>query len=181
MKAIPTYIINLAKRSDRRTHILKEFANKLELKIKTVKVIEHKNGTLGLWQTVVHITKDLAPRETDYILICEDDHKFTANYNSDKLIDRIKEAKEKNVDVLNGRPSWFTSALPISNNLFWVETFTDAQFIIIFKKFFQTIIKVEFNLGEISEFKMGSLTRKIFFFTTFCLYTKRAWLLRCYP
>lgn len=46
---IPTYIINLKSRIDRKEHKLKEFAVRVEFKIHIVEVIEHEIGAIGLW------------------------------------------------------------------------------------------------------------------------------------
>ena len=43
-KKIPTYVINLKKRPDRKEHILNEFIDKPEFEVKVVEAIEHTNG-----------------------------------------------------------------------------------------------------------------------------------------
>jgi len=157
-KTIKTYIINLEKRIERRSHIISQFETEKAYKINLVKAIENKNGALGLWQTIVNIIQNLAPKQEEYILICEDDHEFTKDYSMTKLLNAIKEAQEKEADVLLGGVSWFLDALPLSENLFWVDRFTGTQFMIVFSKFYQTIINANFNIGDTADRKICSLT-----------------------
>lgn len=42
------YIINLAKRIDRKAHALAQFAGRAEFTVQLVNAIENKNGALGL-------------------------------------------------------------------------------------------------------------------------------------
>lgn len=163
MPQISTYIINLEKRKDRKAHIQKQFENKPEFNVQMVKAIENENGALGLWQTIIHIIKDLTSKNEEYILICEDDHQFTDEYNKEKLFEYIEEARTKNADLLSGGPSWFNTALPISENLFWVEQFSGFQFTIIFQKFFNIILTANFTDFDAADLKMAELSNNTFF------------------
>ncbi|NQX43431.1 glycosyl transferase, family 25 [Pedobacter steynii] len=140
---INTYIINLAKRTDRKAHILGQFKHRPEFNVQLVKAILHENGALGLWQTVVHIIRDLVPQEDDYILICEDDHQFTDAYHKEILFNEIANAQKKGADVLLGGVSWFADALQIKDNLFWVDKFNATQFLIVFQGFYTKLLEAE--------------------------------------
>ena len=113
-----TFIINLKERADRKENISKEFSNKEEFATQVVKAIKHKFGAVGLWKTIKNILRSLNDSNLDYILICEGDHQFTAEYSSQRLFTAIVEAKEKKADILCGGVSWFTNAAQISKNLY---------------------------------------------------------------
>jgi len=158
MKPIQTFIINVEKRIERKQHSLKQFSNKPEFEVKIIKAVENENGAMGLWRTILHIIEHLTSAETDYILICEDDHQFTKDYHPDRLISNIEEAKANGADILLGGVSWFSDALQLSGNLFWVHRFTGLQFTIIFKKFFRKILETTFNDLDVADKKIATLT-----------------------
>jgi len=159
---IPTYIVNLAKRTDRKEHILKQFANKPEFDIQIVKAIENENGALGLWQTIIHIIQNLTPADGKYVLICEDDHQFGKNYDKQKLAKAITESQELGADVLMGGVSWLMDGLQIKPNLFWIDKFNGTQFIIVFKKFYDKMISHNFKQGDTADKIIFRLTENKF-------------------
>ncbi len=164
---VPTFIINLKIRPERKENILKEFQNKEGFNVIIIEAIQNEIGALGLWQTIQHILRDLADDKDDYILICEDDHQFTADYSKEILSTCIAQAKENNADVLCGGISWFNTAIQASENLFWTNSFTGNQFIILFKKFWNTILKESFNEYDVSDIKISNLSKNIFFIHPF--------------
>lgn len=161
---IPTFIINLEKRSERKAHSLQQFDGHAEFKLQIIKAIEDSNGALGLWLTIKHIIKDLTPKEEPFILICEDDHQFTSHYNKEKLFQAIQEAEQKQADLLMGGVSWFSDALQISKNLFWVDEFTGNQFLIVYRRFFNRILQTDLLPGEVADKKMAAMST-----TKFCM------------
>lgn len=156
---INTYVINLEKRPDRRVHILKQFANRPEFNVKIVNAVENENGALGLWQTITHIIKDLATESDECILICEDDHQFTKDYDQEKLFTSIVQSQKLGTDVLMGGVSWFNDGVQIRPDLFWVDKFNGTQFIIIFKKFYDKILSVNFKQGDTADKIIYELTK----------------------
>lgn len=164
---ISTFIINLEKRSERKHHALQQFDSRLEFNLTIVNAIEDKNGALGLWLTIKHIIKDLAPKGAEYILICEDDHLFTEHYTKEVLFNAITEAEQKKADVLMGGVSWFGDALQISKNLFWVDQFTGTQFVVVYRKFFNTLLHADFSPGDTADRKMAELSTNKFFMFPF--------------
>lgn len=54
-KKIPTYVINLEKRRERKEHILNEFIDKPEFEVKVVEAIEHTNGTFPIFLFLLSI------------------------------------------------------------------------------------------------------------------------------
>src|SRR5699024_2400931 len=77
------------------------------------------------------------------------------------------DAKLKNADLLLGGMREFTNAIKATYNLYWVEKFSDSQFIIIFRKFFKKILNTDFFANDIADSKMCSLTEKRFFIYPF--------------
>ncbi|MFT4092029.1 MAG: hypothetical protein QM640_00215 [Niabella sp.] len=160
---IPTFIINLKTRTDRKAHIELEFADRDEFLTTIVDAHTHDVGAVGLWNTIRHIIKDLTNPEDDFVLICEDDHVFTESYSKDVLIEQITEAESLNCDILSGGVSWFMDAVQVSDHLFWTKKFSGTQFIIIFKKFFEAIINAQFTVNDCADFKLAAISDKIYF------------------
>ncbi|WP_293788737.1 glycosyltransferase family 25 protein [uncultured Pedobacter sp.] len=159
MNKIPTFVINLEKRKERKAHIIKQFNKRTEFNVHIVKAIENKNGALGLWQTITQIVQQANQRQDEYILICEDDHEFMDHYNKEAFFYVIKTCgQKKEADILLGGVSWFYDALRIDRNLYWIDKFTGTQFIIIFRKFYDAILGYEFKNGDTADKIIYELT-----------------------
>ncbi|MGN6299171.1 MAG: hypothetical protein ACTHM7_20425 [Ginsengibacter sp.] len=165
--SIPVFAINLKSRTGRKQHILQQFCQKEEFDLHIVEACQHPNGAIGLWKSITHILQDLVTDESEYIIICEDDHEFTNDYDKKYLLKCINYANENDADVLLGGVSWFTAMIALSENLFWVEKFTGTQFTIIFRKFFKSILAADFRNNDSADFKMCSLTENKFFMYPF--------------
>lgn len=165
MNHIPilTFIINLQSRIDRRESVLKEFAGREEFAIQIVQPLPHKIGAISLWNTMKHIVKSQLNSNNDFVLICEDDHQFTTSYNKAELLIYIAEAMKLGADALFGGVHWLNSAIPVSKNIFWVEMFTGTQFSIIFRGFFKAMLAADFGANDAADFKIASISNKIFF------------------
>jgi hypothetical protein len=167
VKRISTFVINLKKRIDRKEHILKEFAGRNEFLINIVEPFPHEIGAVSLWNTIRHIVQGALNHRDDFVLICEDDHHFTRSYSKEHLFNCIAQAIEKRADVLSGGVHWFNSGLQVSDHLFWVDKFTGAQFIIVFRHFFNTILEANFSNYDAADLKISELTNRIFFIGPF--------------
>ena len=55
--ALPTYIINLPNRTDRKRHIELQFAEHEEFDLHFVNACSHSRGNVGLWQSICKIVK----------------------------------------------------------------------------------------------------------------------------
>jgi hypothetical protein len=158
VNVIDTYIINLREREDRLKHAKKQFKGRSEFKVSYLNFTKHNDGRLGLWQNIITIIKHAEESEAQQILICEDDHEFTDNYNSKQLFDHIKKGNECCVDVLLGGVSWFNNAVSIPDGMFWLDQFSGLQFTVIFRRFFKKILESNFIIGDIADGKISSLT-----------------------
>jgi len=155
---IPTYIINVKERTDRLNHVKKQFSDKPEFNITVIEAVVHSVGAIGLWESTIKAIRMAQERNEEYILICEDDQQFTKDYNIKKLKRSISEAGRRNADVLLGGIHWFNSVVNVSIDLFWVDKFTATQFIIIYRKFFNTLLETDFALTDDSDLKISDLT-----------------------
>ncbi|WP_316838175.1 hypothetical protein [Pedobacter nutrimenti] len=158
MKTIPTYILNLENRTDKKHHILKEFAGRAEFSINIIAAEECETGAIDLWNTIKYILQNLVPSEEEYIIICADDHVFTESYNEESLIKAIIDAQKKEAAVLIGGVSWFDTALQISPGLFVIDKFLGLQFAVIYRKFFNAILEADFGPNDVADYKIFGLT-----------------------
>jgi GR25 family glycosyltransferase involved in LPS biosynthesis len=159
---IHTYIINLKKRYDRKFHVLREFSAYNEFQVNIVEAMEHHVGAFGLWKSIIHVIQDLVSDDVDYVLICEDDHRFTADYSRSFLFDCISKAQACDADILLGGASSVHSLFSISDSLLWVDRYTGNQFLIIFRKFFPKMIEAVFTEKDVADYMISSLTSKLF-------------------
>lgn len=155
---IPTYIINLKERIDRRLHILQEFANKPEFDVRVVDAIKHKTGAVGLWQTIRKCVESGIENDDDLIIVCEDDHKFTEHYDRDIFIQNILEAHEQGCDILSGGIGGFYHAVPITKQRYWIDYFWCTQFIVLFRKFFNKILSAPYDDKVTADDKISAIT-----------------------
>lgn len=160
---LPVYIINLKKRPDRKTHIMKEFAGRSEFGVTIIEACEHSNGAIGLWKSVIEIVKIAEQKEYEFVIICEDDHEFTEAYSNEKLLQHIRHAKALNADILIAGLSWFNDALQINDNLFWARIFSGTQFIVVFRHFFTSLLSAGFEQADTLDFKVSEITNNKLF------------------
>lgn len=156
---IPTYIINLKKREDRLKSVLKEFEGKDEFDIHIVEACEHQFGNVGLWQSIVKIIELAQANDDDVILLVEDDHVFTDMYSKEYLISNIINANSNGADLLlGGIGGGFEYVVPITENRFWINHFWCTQFVVIYQKFFNEILNVEFGDEDGADNVLSALT-----------------------
>ncbi|MEN5085947.1 hypothetical protein ABE426_05715 [Sphingobacterium faecium] len=162
---IPTFIINLEKRYDRRIHIQNEFEKRNEFDCRIVSATQHTIGAIGLWKTMRSIIEQAKIENYDYILICEDDHQFTDNYNESLFIKTIHDANKLQADLLLGGVSYFEDAVELDKGLFWLNKFTGTQFFIIYKRFFDIFLHITLNDDDNIDLKINVISDQIY-----CLY-----------
>jgi len=162
-RGIQSFIVNLKRRTDRRSHAIKQFEDREEFEMNLVEAFEDPVGAIGLWTTIRHILKDLVEPKDEYIILCQDDHLFTKEYSKEYLLHCIDEAQSFQADILACGISGFTSTIPITKHIFWVEKFSGLQFTVIFRKFFQKILDASFATVNAADFKLCELTENKFF------------------
>ncbi len=160
--SIPTYIINLKERTDRLDYILKQFRDKPEFDTHIIDACAHEIGAVGLWNSIVKIIQAVQNSDDDVIIICEDDHWFTENYNRDKFILNVIDAASQQVELLSGGIGGFGNAVPITTNRYWIDWLWCTQFIVLYRPIFRKILDYRFKdtdtadgvLSEITSHKM---------------------------
>lgn len=156
---LPTYIINLKERPERLDHVLNEFKDKKEFKITVIEAVKAEIGAVGLWKSMIKIINLAVENDDDVIIICEDDHEFTKHYNKDFLLENVVEAHNQGADILCGGISGgFNYILPLTKNRFWVDRYWCNQFIIVYKKFFKTMLDTEFDITKKVDQTLSTLT-----------------------
>lgn len=169
-RTIPTYVVNLKKRTERKENILKEFAGRDEFNVHIVEAIEHATGATGLWLTILDILQHRVDPDEEFILLCEDDHQFTEHYTKETLWDCIGEAGERNADVLSGGVSWFDDCFQATGRLFWIRKFSGLQFTILFRRCFDILLQADFGPKDVADYKIADITQNKFvvfpFFST---------------
>lgn len=161
-KPLPTYVINLEHRTDRKEHILAEFKNKFEFNLKIVSAIRNSFGALGYWDTLTKIIKDNQDGIDECILVCQDDHTFTHSYSPTELFLNIEKANSLEADLLIGGVSWFQTTFSVDSNLMWVGDFHGGQFLIVFRRFFQRILSTNLNGFDAADYRLSCLTEQKF-------------------
>lgn len=156
--AIPTYVINLKARGERRAHILRQFEGKPEFSVQLIEACENKIGTVGLWQSMLKIIHLAIENDDDVIIISEDDHEFTEAYHWDYLLNNIIEAHKQGAEILSGGIGHFGYAVPITANRFWVNPFQSTQFIALYKNIFPKMLKYKFKKTDAADLVLASLT-----------------------
>jgi len=156
---IPTYIINVPKRTDRLKHILEQFENKHEFEINIIKASEHRIGAVGLWQSICRVINIATEKDEDVIILCEDGHQFTKYYDKNKLIKAIYDAHKLNANFLTGGIiSEFSNLLPIKSGLSWLYDLSGTQFVVIFRSFFEIILNEPFSESDTVDGKFTEIT-----------------------
>ncbi|QRQ60052.1 glycosyl transferase [Sphingobacterium multivorum] len=162
---IPVVSINLGRRIDRKNHIIGQFRDRAEFELRVVRAIEHTIGAIGLWQTLHKIVMDAEREQLNYVIICEDAHCFTSNYNEDNLRNLIKKADQKQADILLGGVSHFEDAVQVGQDLFWINYFSGFQFALIFNRFFKRILNLDFKEYDNIDMKMSEISQNMY-----CMY-----------
>ena len=160
--SISTYIINLKERTDRLDYVLSQFAGKPEFDIHPVEACTHSIGAVGLWHSIVKIIHQVNDGEDDVIIICEDDHTFTDEYDRNRFIQNVIDAAGQGVELLSGGIGGFGNAVPITSERYWIDWLWCTQFIVLYRPIYKKILDYEFKdtdtadgvLSEITSHKM---------------------------
>lgn len=162
---LPTFIINLKKRTDRKRHIIREFEGRHEFFYKIIEPVVDENAAVSLWNTIRLLIQNAIINHDEMVMICEDDHQFTPHYSKKLLFKCIEEAQEQKCDILSGGPSCVKSTFRMSPDLYWMEDFTGLQFTVIFRRFFQRMIDFEFLPLDAADIAISKLAdNKLFIY-----------------
>lgn len=154
---IPTYVINLPKRTDRLDHIRKEFNERSEYDLHILEASSHDIGAIGLWQSICRIIAEAKESDEDFVLICEDDHFFTDTYNRERFLRQIMLAGAMGAHMLSGGVGDFSNLVPIHGGIGWIDRFWCTQFIVIYKNAFDLILNAPFSLRDVADEKLSAI------------------------
>ncbi|WP_312330339.1 hypothetical protein [Sphingobacterium sp.] len=158
----PTYIINLEKRVDRRLFIESEFSAYPRFDIHIVPATENSVPAVGLYQSLFNIVLQAKEAQLKFVVVCEDDHCFTEYYD-DLIFDEYLVRMDRcGADMLLGGVSWFEQSVKFTKDLYWVNTFTGTQFLVIFDRFYDRILNTPFQQNNIIDRWMAGMSDKIF-------------------
>ena len=148
---LPTFIINLPERKDRRDNVKQEFAGRNEFDVHIVEACVHARGNIGLWQSICKVVKQADEDDEDVILICEDDHVFTSNYNRDLFLNQVWQAGLMGTDILAGGIGGFGDLVPVNNGLYWTDWLWCTQFIVVYRRAFSRILNADFMETDVAD------------------------------
>lgn len=155
---VPTYVINMKGRNDRLEHTLEQFRDKPEFNVNIIEACIHPIGRVGLWKSIVKIINIALKDNDDIVIICEDDHTFTKDYERDLFFKNIIDAASQHVEILIGGIGGFGSAVPITLNRYWVDWFWCTQFVVYYRPVFQKILNYKFTDKDTSDGVLSEIT-----------------------
>lgn len=159
---LSTYVINKQERTDRWKHITKEFSAHPEFEVHKVDACIHRIGAVGLWHSFRKIIQKAKDDDEDVILICEDDHFFTSNYDRKIFLQQVYSAGMLGTQLLLGGIGGFGDMVPVCNGLYWVDWFWCTQFSVVYRNAFDTILEATFTDHDvIDEFLSRILPNKL--------------------
>lgn len=155
--SIPVYAINMKSRKDRLTHIKHEFEGRQEFELNIIEACEDNNGAVGLWKSICKIIEIAKAAEEDFIIICEDDHSFSPTYDSTLFLRQVMLAGAMKADMLNAGVGGFGNLVPLKNGIYWVDNFWCTQFIVIYKRAYDTILNAPFGERDVADEKLSAI------------------------
>ena len=155
---IPTFVINLKQRTERKEHIINEFETHPEFDVHLVEACEHSYGAVGLWQSICKIVRQAKVQHLDYVLICEDDHRFSQHYNKEYFLINLQQAQAQGALLLNGGIGGFGTAVRVSVHRYWVDWFWCTQFIVVYAPLFDDILAYDFQTTDTADGVLSTLT-----------------------
>lgn len=120
---------------DNYKYLQRIFDNKDEFLIKLLYRNELENEN-----TIFDIISDAIKNGEDAIIICNTNHKFTCNYDKNRLFEAIIQASILGCDILSGGGIGFNFSIPLKKNLFWVDQVFLSSFTVVFKKYFDLLL-----------------------------------------
>lgn len=93
------------------------------------------------WNTIKDCVKKSSNDDDELIIICNEKHAFTKNYNKDIFLQNVVRAQHMGCDILLSGTTGFSYAVPITDSIFWIDKFNKAEFMIIYQKAFKKILE----------------------------------------
>ncbi len=113
--------------------------------------------------SVCRIIKMALEDDEDVIIICEDDHEFTSDYNTENFLSAIYEANRLGANfLLGGILGGYTNILPLPSGLIWIDAFWGTQFVVVYRSFFEAILAESFSEKHVADGKFSEMTSNKF-------------------
>ncbi len=148
---LPTYVVNLPCRTDRRAFMEKQFARRSEFNVRFVEACASRSGARGLWESLCKVVRMAKQCDDDVIVFCEDDHEFTPSYHPSLFFRQVAEAAAMGAELLLGGIGRFGHLVPVRDGLYWCDTFWCTQFTVIYRKAYESILAAEFRDGDVAD------------------------------
>ncbi len=137
--SIHTFIINFSKEIETVNLINQQFAHRPEFNTKVVAA--KKDGDIcNMLPYVRKITQQSIDNRDDLIIICTEQHRFTEHYKKEVLFEKILKTYQEGGTILLGGLEDFVDTVQIEENRFWISSFKNSSFIVLFKELFKQII-----------------------------------------
>lgn len=159
---LPAFVIHLPEHTERLAHIRREFEGRDEFDVHIVEACRHRRGATGLWHSIRKIVEQADKDGDDVILVCEDDHTFTADYDRGRFFRQVHEAGIMGTHILLGGIGGFGDMAPVCDGLWWADWTWCTQFTVIYKRAFPLILAADFGRKDVAdEFLSRLLTNKL--------------------
>jgi hypothetical protein len=96
-------------------------------------------------------------KNEDIILVCRNDVRFTPFYSTEVLFKNISLAHKLSAEILIGGAQDFEIAIPVTENLFWINLFFNVPLVVIFKNAFEKILNFESAKTDTEELDISAL------------------------
>lgn len=156
-------ILNMPQRQERKQSVSQEFANKPEFSIHFIVPVKHQIPRISHWLTFYELVRQAKEQNLDYFIFCEDDHIFTSDYNEQLLSKRVTEADRLGAEILLGGVSAMKIPIQVTEHLFWLHVFNGTQFVIIFKRFYDRLLRYGRDREDVvTDYYLSSISDNIF-------------------
>lgn len=162
---ISTYILTLPGQQHQLNHIRNEFAGKDEFELNFIEVSDGENTAMEMWQSLVEVCRIAIDADEEVVIICRAGHTFTKDYTKRALFEAISDAAAGGAKILLGGLNDFGQAIPISSGQFWIDSFRDSSFMVLFRPVLeQMLVEVFGNENTIDESLSEMTSHKIVLF-----------------
>ncbi|GEM_PF-6416761 len=133
--AIPVYGLTLSDASN-ISDFINQFHGKTEFDLTII-----ATSITDFWNAVQDCVRKSMKDGDELIIICSERHSFTKDYHRDIFFKDTIRTQGMGCDILLIGTNGFNHAVPISDTLFWIDKFENAEFIVIYRKLFNKILE----------------------------------------
>ena len=145
---IPTYVMNLPERTDRRIHTEKEFAGRPEFDLHIIPAVKCERGADGWWKTFYPLIEEISQGDDDVVIVCEDDHAFTPYYDRFTFLQDVITAAKLGCQLMMGGIGNYSAIVPLTERIFWMDWCWCAQFMVLYRPSFEIILNSNYVWGK---------------------------------